>query len=523
MKNRIKDVGIYTLLIKISLVFGILVSLSIPSFAININVKDFGAKGDGKTDDRSAIQAAINKINEANGGILNFPEGTYLVTCPLKSPEWIPQIKLCNNLKIRGVGIGKSVIKVADNQGAWDVIFSNEAVHDFSMMGISMDGNGSTNPVESAVDAVPSPWFHTFIYLPNSKNIAIQSCQFTNLSGVWAIYALKRAENLVIDNCIFDNIGGYTKNDWDHSCIRIDGHGPVVVSNNIMKSQFGAGTTGTRTAVEIHGSNHKFINNTISGFRSGVNVCSGGDDKKDEPSVHQYYIGNTMVNVGSGFNIWGIENRTFDNLVFERNDITIDQTAWKDIYPEFFGIGLVTYNPDYCPILIENMKILDNNITFINTEGGNKYSFGLRLVSNNLDSPNDLNDKSLILNSQISRNTISGSYLNGIYLNCKTKNLEISENIIINSGLGSSETEWKSAIKLVNKLDNVSIKNNRFYSQKTTQNFVGIYDSSTNLGNCFYIDNQLIGTMNQSKSSMYMASTLKKGLAWKKVKLKKGI
>lgn len=41
------------------------------------NVLDFGATGDGSTDDRSAIQAAIDSLT--SGGIVYFPAGTYLV------------------------------------------------------------------------------------------------------------------------------------------------------------------------------------------------------------------------------------------------------------------------------------------------------------------------------------------------------------------------------------------------------------------------------------------------------------
>lgn len=43
------------------------------------NVKDFGAVGDGKTDDTIAIQSALAFIGTRAGGVLNFPEGDYLV------------------------------------------------------------------------------------------------------------------------------------------------------------------------------------------------------------------------------------------------------------------------------------------------------------------------------------------------------------------------------------------------------------------------------------------------------------
>jgi hypothetical protein len=51
-------------------------------FADVVNVKDFGAVGDGITDDTAAIQAAIAFIQSANkkGGKIEFPVGTYKIT-----------------------------------------------------------------------------------------------------------------------------------------------------------------------------------------------------------------------------------------------------------------------------------------------------------------------------------------------------------------------------------------------------------------------------------------------------------
>lgn len=43
-----------------------------------INVKDFGALGDGNTDDTSSIQSAVKKLNE-EGGVLYFPNGKYIM------------------------------------------------------------------------------------------------------------------------------------------------------------------------------------------------------------------------------------------------------------------------------------------------------------------------------------------------------------------------------------------------------------------------------------------------------------
>jgi polygalacturonase len=74
--------------------------------AINpvINVKTFGAKGDGVTDDTAAIQAAVDYVFSAGGGTLAFPTGTYRVTTIVK--VWTSAITI--NL----VGDGKRSTKI---------------------------------------------------------------------------------------------------------------------------------------------------------------------------------------------------------------------------------------------------------------------------------------------------------------------------------------------------------------------------------------------------------------------------
>jgi hypothetical protein len=49
----------------------------------SVSVKDFGAVGDGVTDDTAAINAAVAALVTAGGGTLYFPEGTYIVSAPI--------------------------------------------------------------------------------------------------------------------------------------------------------------------------------------------------------------------------------------------------------------------------------------------------------------------------------------------------------------------------------------------------------------------------------------------------------
>jgi polygalacturonase len=46
-----------------------------------VNVRDYGAKGDGSTDDTEAVQRAFSDLRV--GDTLYFPAGTYLITSTL--------------------------------------------------------------------------------------------------------------------------------------------------------------------------------------------------------------------------------------------------------------------------------------------------------------------------------------------------------------------------------------------------------------------------------------------------------
>jgi len=81
---------------------------------IHVNVKAFGAVGDGVTDDTTAIQAAITAL-PATGGILYFPPGTYLVNSGL------PLTGLVSGTKVCGAGRNASIIKNGGTGNIWSI------------------------------------------------------------------------------------------------------------------------------------------------------------------------------------------------------------------------------------------------------------------------------------------------------------------------------------------------------------------------------------------------------------------
>lgn len=483
------------------------------AYAVDLSVKDFGAKGDGKNDDRAAIQSAVDAINKAGGGTINFPEGIYIISAPNKG-KWEPQIKLCNNLKFVGAGMYKTVLKIADNQGAYDAIFTGDSISGFAMLDMTFDANGETNQMLNPNDAFASPWLHTPVYLPNARNISIERVRFTNLSGIWAIYALGGAENVLIDKCIFDNIGGFTKKDWDHSTIRIDvgGDGPVVVSNNIMTSRYGSGTTGARTAMEIHGSNQKVINNKIHGFRYGINVCTGrGMGSTKGVTVNQEYINNTVSGVGSAFVFWSMTTQGFDGVLFENNKVEIDVQGWKN---KFGGENRGMFQTSSSRGPIKNLVVKHNEVSYLGSEGyGNSSDLHAGMWIGALPGSKT---NTQISNLTIIDNIIQNSTSAGIALKTNIEGAEITGNKIINPGRATSALNEKYAagIYMEGTMKNISITKNTFVDDQAINTMKTIiWDESSNQGGCSVSKNK-VKIKSKSTVPAFHSNAAQTGTPW---------
>lgn len=91
-----------------------------------VSVKDFGAKGDGVTDDTAAIQTAINALPV--GGNLFIPRGTYLLTSTLTLTK---PATLC------GIGVAGSILKFSGCDGI-RITHDNNLLTQFVVAGLSV-------------------------------------------------------------------------------------------------------------------------------------------------------------------------------------------------------------------------------------------------------------------------------------------------------------------------------------------------------------------------------------------------
>lgn len=101
--------------------------ITLPIDLSTANVKDliYGAKGDGVTNDTSAIQSALNSTYKD----IYLPAGTYIVSA-------LNAVALKN---MRGAGIGKTILKIIPG-GTTDIITSG--VDDFTLSDLTLDYTG---------------------------------------------------------------------------------------------------------------------------------------------------------------------------------------------------------------------------------------------------------------------------------------------------------------------------------------------------------------------------------------------
>ncbi|VVP77213.1 hypothetical protein PS934_00353 [Pseudomonas fluorescens] len=163
------------------------------------NVQNFGAKGDGITDDTAAIQNAINAAAAAGGGQVYMPTGTYIVSGGEEPSDGCLMLK--SNVYLYGDGMGATSVKVADGSDTkiTGVIRSayGEQTHDFGVSNLTIDGNrdNTTGKIDG--------WFNG--YIPGEagydSNVTLDSVEIKDCSG-YGFDPHEQTVNMVIKNSV---------------------------------------------------------------------------------------------------------------------------------------------------------------------------------------------------------------------------------------------------------------------------------------------------------------------------------
>jgi len=115
-----------------------------------VNVVDFGAVGDGVTDDTTAIQAAIDSATE---GTVFFPTGTYLCS----------GITTRNYLTLLGEGPNSSILKHSETSGSLITLHVDCSYFEMNSMSISGQSSSGTTGIDGTNEYVRNFRLSNFI------------------------------------------------------------------------------------------------------------------------------------------------------------------------------------------------------------------------------------------------------------------------------------------------------------------------------------------------------------------------
>ena len=202
----------------------------------SVSVKDFGAVGDGVTNDTAAINAAIESVFSQGGGTVYVPEGEYA----LGTSGSFFAVILRANVWLKGAGTAGTILKLLPNANSRNVQFK-EGEHNMQLTDMTLDGN-KLNQTNTGLIA---------LRMQGNHNVLVSNVRVTNSSayGLGVAFTVGveeniqdgRFENLEIDNngddgfdgkrtarCVFQNI--YTH---DNAGRGIDIRGDQNIYDNI--------------------------------------------------------------------------------------------------------------------------------------------------------------------------------------------------------------------------------------------------------------------------------------------------
>ena len=224
-----------------------------------INVKDYGAVGNGSTDDTAAVQAALSAAGV--GDTLYFPSGTYPMTQVIKLKDGMKVLgesKTATVLKWTSLGVSKNFIYGGGSQD------NASNPRNMEIGNLTIDGDNILSERSGAL-----LFEHTSGLLIH--DIIVQNVQISQ-TGQNALYFKQNVDDSVVRNCAFYNIGvgykrgenlsdiTYTSEPWG-AAIRVAwGSERVTLEGNYIENTSRGGILCN------NGSHHLVIrNNTIKG------------------------------------------------------------------------------------------------------------------------------------------------------------------------------------------------------------------------------------------------------------------
>ncbi len=290
----------------------------------------FGAVGDGRTDDRAAIQAALDAV-PVGGAVVRFPAGVFQVA----GTQGDTILTLRPGTSLRGESRSASTLRVAPGTGSWGAFleYENPSIDPGSLAvsDLTFDMNSRANPVVDNPQATNRPRMVIRSAGGAGPSLSIVGCRFHDCSNVNTLYLAGR--RVVVRDCLFTGTGAGAVGGWDHSSIYAVARsgGSISITGNRFVGTLGSGAS--RTAIETHGGSQIVQQNTIDAYLKGMNLTGVAQERTDTVVVASNTISNALI----PFHLWAApyanqpSGTTLSNVLLRANHALIDPAAWRDV------------------------------------------------------------------------------------------------------------------------------------------------------------------------------------------------
>lgn len=377
-----------------------------------LSVKDYGAVGDGVSDDRQAIQDTIDAAAKGlGGGKVYFPEGTYLVKeiVFLRSHTHIEvheKATILNGINIKNhpsIVFMTGLFTDDGDQVEW------EPTEDISYSGGTIDMNGALNEERTKAKNLPLINSSGAFAIGNSKNVTISNVTFKDSYQGHAIQ-IAGSKNVLVDNSRFlgqalpktmkdgqiiskesIQIEPLTRKGFPYA---LNDNGQKSENVTIQNSYFGKSEksgelvtaigTHYQTATTENPSNIKILNNhfdnmmyagiRFTGFTDILIKGNRFDKKTKEESVHYRENGAALVNAYSYKNV--------KDVLDLNKHVTITENVFNIADAKTKAIRVAKDSADYLGKVTD--ITVTKNIIHNNSQNAEQPNIELLRVSDNL-------------------------------------------------------------------------------------------------------------------------------------------